>query len=131
MIIETSDNRLYSVRETGTTSNYVFGGNLYQTEAGMLDAIAHDYITSGGRASLADVRDILLAHSDADLAADCITEWELDTPPDPADQERHSHMMTHYYQASDLERAVARFRADINHDLDVEARGDGEMHEPV
>ena len=109
---------------------YEFGGSLYRNEADMLDEIAHAWTTAGGAHTHAEVCDILLTFTDSDLAADCITEWELDTPPDPDDQARHSHMMTHYYQASDLERAFARFRADIEHDMDVEARGDDEMHAP-
>jgi hypothetical protein len=106
---------------------YAFAGALYPNEAAMLDAIAHDWITAGGDATQDEVRNRLLTFSDAELAADCITEWELDTPPDPDDPDRHSHMMTNYYQASDLEQAFARFRADIEHDMDVEARGDDEM----
>jgi hypothetical protein len=109
---------------------YEFAGSLYRNEASMLDAIAHDWITAGGSHTQEDVRRILQDFSDNELADDCITEWELDTPPDPNDLDRHSHMMTHYYQASDLTAAFARFRADIEHDMDIEARGDDEMYAP-
>ena len=111
-------------------SSYKFAGSLYPNEAAMLDEIAHAWVTAGGSHTHAEVRDILLTFADSDLADDCITEWELDTPPDPDDQDQHSHMMTHYYQASDLAHAFARFRSDIEHDMDAEARGDDEMYAP-
>ena len=109
---------------------YEFAGSLYPNEVAMLDEIAHNWITADGTHTHAEVRDILLTFTDTELADDCIIEWELDTPPDPNDQDRHSHMMTHYYQASDMARAFGRFRADIEHDIDVEARGDDEMYAP-
>ena len=95
----------------------------------MLDAIAHNWITAGGAHTQAEVRDILLTFTDSDLATECITEW-LDAPEDSDCPARHSHLIIHGYEAANLMRAFARFRADIEHDMDVEARGDGEMYAP-
>lgn len=111
-------------------SHYQFTGSLYRTQSDMLDAIAHDWVTSGGKATLNEVHYILLSFSDDALAVDCVTEWALDEPPDPDDPDSKSHMARHGYDASDLEHAFSRFREDIEHDLDVEARGGWESYEP-
>ena len=111
-------------------SNYEFAGILHRKQTAMLDEIAHRWITSSGSATQDEVRDILLDASDDDLAVECITEWELNQPDDTDDPDSVSHMARHGYEATDLERAFARFRADIEHDMDVEARGDDEMYAP-
>ena len=111
-------------------TNYQFAGSLYRTEIDMLDALAHDWVTSCGNATFKDVVSILRNNSDDDLTVEVVTELGLNEPTDPDDPDSPSHMARHGYEATDLEQAFARFRADIEHDLDVEARGDGEMHEP-
>ena len=110
-------------------SNYEFGGSLYRNSREMLDEIAHSWITAGGSHSQAEVRNILVTFTDSDLASECITEW-LDAPEDSDCPARHSHLIIHGYDVADLERAFGRFRADIEHDMDVEARGDDEMYTP-
>ena len=111
-------------------SSYQFAGSLYRTQSDMLDAIAHAWVTSNGNASFDDVVNILANASDEDLTAECIEQLELNTPSDPHDPDSLSHIFEHGYEPRDLKRAFAGFREDINHDLDVEARGDGEMYEP-
>lgn len=104
-----------------TTANE-FQGALYRTTNEMLTAIASEFLSAGGLNSLEDQREALAAESDADLAAECISEWGLGEPfgaeIDDYDDEGHvistrarSHMQVSDYTADELAAAFADIRA--------------------
>lgn len=88
------------------TIQYEFGSIAYRNESDMLAAIAGEWLSAGGMNNEATQAQFLAEYSDADLAAECISEWGLDR----GDDEIESHMEFNSYTAADLAAAFGDLR---------------------
>ncbi|MGH2342541.1 hypothetical protein ACRC7T_13785 [Segnochrobactraceae bacterium EtOH-i3] len=74
-------------------TNLTFAGCAYRTPSDLADAIVAAWLTADGLNTDQDIRNVLDANTDAEIATEIVAGWEVDAP------------------VSDLIEAAARFRA--------------------
>jgi len=90
-------------------TNYEWGGSIFPTRAGMLDAIAEAWVTARGHASPAETQRNFDEATDAELAAEAISGWGLDSAMGWCGEDE-PHTVRFGYTKTDLTAAFGRVR---------------------
>lgn len=85
---------------------FKFQGMLFRDAAEMCDAIASEWLTAGGSHDAAFIAETLAEQSDAALAAEIISDWDMDAEG----EDGQTWMQAREIGASDIEAAFARIR---------------------